>query len=265
MAERADVCIVGSGFGGSITAFRLAELYVAAGTDPRSIVVLERGRRYRHVDFAQSMDIDHLSRVYNLIQGQGAQVVVANAVGGGSNLYLAASLRSPPETFERRDRRPDDGPDRRMWPAAISRASLDPYYGRAERGLRVRRPSWSEVSKSGGLWAATLNASGLTCDRVPLAINEQRCVNAKWCHTGCIFAAKNSLITNYLASAERDGVQVRPNMQVESVRQSSARPYRYIVTVSPIDNEGPSPTRAPKGPTVEIECKVLILATGAMG
>jgi enediyne biosynthesis protein E9 len=265
MAERVDVLICGSGFGGSITAFRLAELYHAAGVDPRNIVVLERGQRYRHTDFRQSMDVEHLSDVYNLIQGQGAQVVVANAVGGGSNLYLAASLRAPTETFERRDRRPGDGPERRMWPARISRRTLDRFYARAEAGLRVNRPAWKDVSKSGGLWAATLAAAGHTCDRVPLAISPQRCVNAKWCHTGCIFGAKNSLITNYLPSAERLGVQVRPNLQVESVRQSSARPYRFVVTVSPMDNAGANPSRAPSGAKQEIECKVLVLATGAMG
>src|SRR2546423_1904409 len=250
MAERVDVLVCGSGFGGSITAFRLAELYHAAGADPRNIVVLERGQRYSHTEFRQSMDVEHLSDVYNLIQGQGAQVVVANAVGGGSNLYLAASLRAPTETFERRDRRPGDGPDRRMWPARISRRTLDPYYARAERGLRVNQPAWKDVSKSGGLWAATLAAAGYTCDRVPVAISPQRCVNANWCHTGCIFGAKNSMITNYLPSAERLGVQVRPQVEVESVRQSSARPYRYIVT---------------DGAGNELECKVLVLATGAMG
>src|SRR6185312_2859405 len=223
VTERADVVIAGSGFGGSITAYRLAELYHAAGVDPSAIVVLERGRRYGHTDFRQSMDIDHLSDIYLLIQGQGAQVVTANAVGGGSNLYLAASLRSPRETFERRDRRPDDGPARRMWPQAISRRVLDRYYARAERGLRVKQPTWDQVSKSGGLWAATLTAAGHTCDRVPLAISPARCVNAKWCHTGCIFGAKNSLITNYLAAAEQAGVQVRPQTEVQSVRQSSAR------------------------------------------
>ena len=42
MAERVDVCIVGSGFGGSIAAWRLAELYRAAGTDPSRILLLER-------------------------------------------------------------------------------------------------------------------------------------------------------------------------------------------------------------------------------
>jgi choline dehydrogenase-like flavoprotein len=264
MSENVDVVIVGSGFGGSITAWRLAELYRAAGADPRSIVVLERGRRYGHTDFRQSMDIDHLSDVYLLIQGQGAQVVTANAVGGGSNLYLAASLRSPRETFERRDQRPGDGPVRRMWPAPISRASLNPYYARAEHGLRVKRPAWDQVSKSGGLWAATLAHQGFTCDRVPLAISEQRCVNAKWCHTGCIFGAKNSLITNYLWAAERAGVQIRPNMQVETISQSSARPYRYVVTADAMDNEGSSPSRAPTGQQLQLQCKVLVLSAGAM-
>jgi choline dehydrogenase-like flavoprotein len=265
MAEQVDVLIAGSGFGGSITAFRLAELYRAAGVDPARIVVLERGRRHRHIDFKQSMDIDHLSDVYVLEQGQGAQVVAANAVGGGSNLYLAASLRSPRDTFERRDHNLSDGPDRRMWPAAISRASLDPYYARAELGLRVNRPTWNQVSKSGGLWAATLNATGHTCDRVPLAISPDRCVNAKWCHTGCIFGAKNSLITNYLISAQRRGVQVRPNLEVQSVGQSSGAPYRYTVTALPMGNEGPSPTRQPSGSPVQFDCKVCVLSAGAMG
>ncbi len=164
------------------------------------------------------MDVEHLSDVYNLIQstgGTGAQIVTANAVGGGSNLYLAASIRSPRETFERRDHHPDDGPDRRMWPKAIARKEMDNWYRRVERALRVRQPSWKEVSKSGGLWAATLDAAGHTCDRVPLAIDFGRCVDAKWCHTGCIFGAKNTVNTNYLASAERAGVRVRPNRQAE--------------------------------------------------
>jgi enediyne biosynthesis protein E9 len=260
MTERVDVCIVGSGFGGSIAAWRLAELYRAAEAEP-SILVLERGKRFGHTDFRQSLDIDHLANVYALIQGTGAQVVVANLVGGGSNLYLAASLRAPTETFERGDHHPDDGPDRRMWPAAISRQILNPFYGRAETGLRVNRPGWDQVSKSAGLWAAALDHSGHTCDRVPLAISPKRCVNAKWCYTGCIFGAKNSLITNYLASAERAGVEVRPLTQVNSVKQSSARPYRWIVKGNRVNPK----TKGSDGAIEPIECKVLILCAGAMG
>ena len=269
MAERVDVCIVGSGFGGSITAWRLAELYMAAGADPKNVLVLERGRRYKHTEFKQSMSIDHLSNVYNLIQssqGTGGQFVVANAVGGGSNLYLAASLRSPTEIFERRDHAADDGPDRRMWPKELSRATLNPYYARAERALRVRQPSWNEVSRSGGLWAASLRAAGHTCDRVPLAIDFGRCVDAKWCHTGCIFGAKNTVNTNYLAAAEAAGVRVRPDRQVDSITRSSTDGYRYVVTADVMDNEGDNPSRAPVyGQSEQIECKVLVMSAGAMG
>ncbi len=278
MAERVDVCIVGSGFGGSISAFRLAELYEAAGVDPARILVLERGRRFKHTEFRQSMHIGHLASVYKLIQSsggpgtvmasgpQGCQMVVANAVGGGSNLYLAASLRAPTEIFERRDRHPDDGPERRMWPKEISRKTLNGFYARAERALRVNRPGWDRVSKSGGLWAATLHNAGHTCDRVPLAIDPGRCVEAKWCHTGCVFGAKNTVTTNYLASAERLGVRVRPNRQVERVRRAGTAGYRYLVVASPMDNEGENPTRRPTNePAEEIECKVLIMAAGAMG
>src|SRR5215212_7279446 len=277
-SERVDVCIVGSGFGGSISAYRLSELYAAAGVDPKNILVLERGARYKHTDFRQSMAIENLAKTYNLIQSSGGagsvtapgpsgvQVVTASAVGGGSNLYLAASVRSPTETFERRDHRADDGGDRRMWPRPITRKALAPYYSRAEHALRVRRPSWKQVSKSGGLWAATLNVAGHSCDRVPLAIDPKRCVDAKWCHTGCIFGAKNTVLTNYLGAAERAGVQLRPNREAQRIKQADANAdgYRYVVTASHMDNEGDHPSRQPDGQTDEIECKVLILAAGAM-
>ena len=264
MIQRVDVCIVGSGFGGSISAYRLAELYRAAGQSP-SVLVLERGRRHQHTDFHQSSDLDNLGAIYGLVQGQGAQVLIGDGVGGGSNLYLAASLRAPSETFERGDRHPDDGPPRRVWPSQFTRATLDPYYARAEAALRVQRPTWKQVAKSGGLWAKTLDSAGYTCDRVPVAIDLDRCVQAKWCHTGCIFAAKNSVITNYLAAAEQLGVEVRPNAQAELIAPSASRPYRYLLTASEIDNEGESPTRLPSGSEFQIECKVLILSAGAMG
>jgi enediyne biosynthesis protein E9 len=191
------------------------------------------------------MDIDHLSDVYLLIQGQGAQVLTANAVGGGSNLYLAASLRAPRETFERRDHRPGDGPDRRMWPQAISRPALDPYYARAEAGLRVRRPAWNEVSKSGVLWAATLSAAGRTCDRVPLAISEQRCVNAKWCHTGCIFGAKNSLIT----------IGVNPSLTISALSERCAE--RLVARAPDLGLPAPPPSLSPGVPPQHIGERVV--------
>jgi hypothetical protein len=61
------------------------------------------------------------------------------------------------------------------------------------------------------------------------------------------------------------GVQVRPSAEAEFIRESSARPYRYVVSFAEIDNDGPNPTRQPTGNTFEVECKVLILSGGAMG
>jgi choline dehydrogenase-like flavoprotein len=99
-----------------------------------------------------------------------------------------------------------------------------------------------------------------------VAISPKRCVNAKWCHTGCIFGAKNTVNTNYLAAAEAAGVQLRPDRQVNSVRRSTTDGYRYIVTADVMDNEGDHPTRQPVyGMQEEIECRVLVLAAGAMG
>lgn len=259
MTEQVDVLIAGSGFGGSIMAWRLAELYTAAGADAGRIVVADRGPDLGHTDFRQSMAIDHLANVYRLLTATGGQFVVGNAVGGGSNVYLGASLRAPNEIFERRDRRPGDGAERRMWPEALSRATLDPYYARAEAGLRVTRPSWDKVSRAGGVWAALLATAGHTCDRVPAAISDARCVDANWCHTGCVFAGKNSLITNYLGAARAAGVRVRPLLQIESVRRVTGA-YRYVVTASRLHPR----TRMPVG-RVEIRCKVCVLASGALG
>src|SRR5437763_7288907 len=132
-----------------------------------------------------------------------------------------------------------------MWPSQITPQALNPYYARVELGLRVRQVSWNEVSRSGGLWAASLHAAGHTCDRVPLAIDFGRCVDAKWCHTGCIFGAKNTVNTNYLAAAEAAGVRVRPDRQVDSIQRSTTDGYRYIVNADVMDNEGEHPTRQP--------------------
>jgi hypothetical protein len=51
-------------------------------------------------------------------------------------------------------------------------------------------------------------------------------------------------LPDHLWAAEQAGVRVLPNLQIESARQSSARPYRYIVVADKMDNQGPSPTWA---------------------
>ncbi len=183
----------GSGFGGAIAAFRLAEAYRAAGADPRAILVA-RARQARSGTRTSS------SRCTSNIFLPCTNSSRARARRWSSRTRSAAA---PTSTWRRRCARrarrssaataiPATGRSGACGPTAISRATLNPYYARAEAGLRVRRPTWSQVSRSGGVWAATLDKSGHTCDRVPLAISPERCVDAKWCHTGCVFGAKNS-------------------------------------------------------------------------
>ena len=141
MAERVDVCIAGSGFGGSITALRLAELYRAAGADPKAILVLERGPRFKHTDFKQSMDIGHLSNIYSLIQstqGTGHR-------SSSRTVSAAARTSTSPRSCARRARRssaatatPTTAPSGGCGRSEISRATLNPYYRRAELALRVQ-------------------------------------------------------------------------------------------------------------------------------
>ena len=230
MAERVDVLIAGSGL-------RRLDHRLPAGRGlprrrrrPEGILVLERGQRYGHTDFKQSMDIEHLSSVYQLIQGQGAQVVDRQRRRRRLEpLPRRVAARARRETFERRDHRPGDGPDRRMWPTAISRARRSTRTTRARSAaLRVHRPAGTRCRSPAGCGRRRCNAAGHTCDRVPLAICPERCVNAKWCHTGCIFGAKNSLITNYLAArgaARRAGAARAPRSS-RSASRGAALPLR---------------------------------------
>ena len=130
-----DVAVVGSGFGRSISALRCAER-------GRSVVVLERGRRYQPEDFPRDVrDVDallwrHLRRpaatgLYDVRFFSGLAAVVASGVGGGSLIYANIHVRPDPIVFE----------DSR-WPAGTDRATLEPYYDRVEArdrfGARTR-------------------------------------------------------------------------------------------------------------------------------
>jgi cholesterol oxidase len=115
--------IVGSGFGGGIAACRLAE----AGW---TVCVLERGRRFAGNDFpAEPVDFP-LALWHPRINPRGlfdvrvmrdVATVTAAGVGGGSLVYANVQLRAPGAVF-------DDG-----WPAAVTRAELEPWCERTGR------------------------------------------------------------------------------------------------------------------------------------
>jgi choline dehydrogenase-like flavoprotein len=244
--ERTDVLVVGSGFGGAIAAYHLA----AGGA---KVTVLERGPWLTGKDF----DHDYLlgssyTKVFDFVAGDGMSVLGGNCVGGGSVVYFAALPRAPRFIFER-----TGSIGRRMWPAAIDRDTLDPWYDRVAEAIPVTQQGWNDVSYAGGLWAAACNHSGHTANPVPVGIDNSKCTNCNWMMAGCRFDAKRSLLFNYLPAALSHGAEIRPLHEVEHITRTDDGSYQ--VHYRHVDEED---YRILHGEGT-IEAKIVILAAGA--
>ncbi|MFI2652163.1 GMC family oxidoreductase N-terminal domain-containing protein [Micromonospora fulviviridis] len=244
--EQTDIIIVGSGFGGAIPAYHLA----AGGA---RVVVLERG------PWLDSSEFDHdfllgssYTRIFDFTVGDGMSVLAGNCVGGGSVVYFATMPRAPRFVFER-----TGSLGRRMWPAAITRDTLDPWYDVATHSLPVTEQSWDDVPFAGGLFAAACARAGRSANPVPSAIDKPRCTNCNWMMAGCRFDAKRSLLLNYLPAALEHGAQIRPLHEVQRLSRTPEGTYRVHYEV--VDEED---YRITHGSGV-IEAKIVILAAGA--
>jgi choline dehydrogenase-like flavoprotein len=249
MAETADVVVIGTGFGGAIPGY-----YLAAGG--ARVVFLERGPRLSSAEFSQSLRLDTYTRIVDLIRGTGVDVIAGNCVGGSSVIYFSASLRAPSFVFERRGTL-----GRRLWPATITRRTLDPWYRRVERVLPVTQQRWDDVAYAGGVWAAACARAGHTCDPVPVAVDLRRCTSCNWMLNGCKFDAKRSMLLNYLPGAEAAGADIRPLHEVQSIAPATTAGYRYAVDFTRL---APDDYRVPVGQG-RIEAKLVVVAAGAMG
>lgn len=247
--ERADVLVIGTGFGGAIPAYNLA----AGGA---KVIMLERGPELAASDFTQSLQIGGYTRIVDLIQGNGIQVVAGNCVGGSSVVYFAASLRAPTFTFERRG-----STAHRLWPRQLTRATLDPWYDRVEETLPVAQQTWNDVPYAGGVFAAACRNAGHTCNPVPVAVDLQTCTNCNWMLNGCRFDAKRSMLLNYLPAARAHGAEVRPLHEVQTIGKALTPGYRYRVDYTVLNEKD---YRIPAG-LGSIEAKVVIVAAGTMG
>ncbi|GAA3000587.1 FAD-dependent oxidoreductase [Actinokineospora diospyrosa] len=245
-AQGTDVVVVGSGFGGAIAAYHLA----AGGA---RVTVLERGPWLRGTDF----DHDYLlgksyTRVFDFVAGDGMSLLGGNCVGGGSVVYFAALPRAPRFAFERHG-----SIGRRMWPAAITRDSLDPWYDRVSRVIPVRTQDWSEVTYSGGLWAAACDHAGRTANPVPVGIDAAKCTNCNWMMAGCRFDAKKSLLMNYLPGALAHGAEIRPLHEVQKITRTDGGGYRvHYSVVDDVDYRVHTDSGT-------IDAKIVVLAAGA--
>ncbi|MFC0626023.1 GMC family oxidoreductase N-terminal domain-containing protein [Kribbella deserti] len=244
-----DVAVIGSGFGGAIPAYRLA----AAG---QRVVILERGPHLTAADFSHDLRLGTFSRIVDAIKGDGMTVVAGNCVGGSSVVYFAASLRAPAFAFERMG-----GTGRRLWPVAITRQSLDPYYDLVEQTLPVATQTWNDVSYAGGLFAAACRHTGHTANPIPVAVDLATCTNCNWMLSGCRFDAKRSLLLNYLPAATAHGAEIRALHEVQVITPATTPGYRYRVAYTTVDS---TDYRQPTGAGC-VEARTIVLAAGAVG
>ncbi|MEV6693459.1 GMC family oxidoreductase [Micromonospora sp. NPDC051196] len=245
-SESTDVLVIGSGFGGAITAYHLA----AGGA---RVVVLERGPWLSGEEFEHDFKFGSSStRVFDFVVGDGMSVLSGNCVGGGSVVYFAAMPRAPRFVFDRQGRF-----GHRMWPATISRDSLEPWYDRVAEALPVTQTSWDTVPFSGGLFGAACNHAGRTANPVPVALDQAKCTNCNWMMAGCRFDAKRSLLLNYLPAALAHGAQIRPLHEVQYLTRTDDGGYRVHYTV--LDDVD---YRVEVG-SGTIDAKIVVIAAGA--
>ena len=243
--EQTDVLVIGSGFGGAITAYHLA----AGGA---RVTVLERGPWLEGPDFDQDLKFGSSStRIFDFVIGDGMSVLGGNCVGGGSVVYFAAMPRAPRFVFDRQG-----SIGRRMWPAAIDRDALEPWYDRVAEALPVVQQRWDDVPFSGGLFGAACDHAGRTANAVPVAIDASLCTNCNWMMSGCRFDAKRSLLLNYLPAALAHGARIKPLHEVQDIRRTDDGYRVHYRVVDEVDYRIDVDRGA-------IDAKIVVLAAGA--
>ncbi len=288
-----DAIVVGSGFGGSVTAYRLAE----AGL---SVCVLERGKTYPPGEFPRAphrmkMNFwdpsEGLYGMYNLWSFSGLGAVVCSGLGGGSLIYANVLIRKDERWFVKEDLR-DGGFE--YWP--VTRDDLDPHYDQVEKMLGAQRypadhKPYNETRKTQEFKAA---AERLGLDwRLPnLAVtfaNEgehpvpgepikappnlhgrtrQTCRLVGECDIGCNYGSKNTLDYNYLSEAKlRHGAEIRTLCEVRRFEHRGGREgYAvYYRQHEPDPEREGQKTDTSRLPEHTITAERLILSAGTLG
>jgi cholesterol oxidase len=226
-----DIVVVGSGFGGSVSALRLAEKGYRVG-------VLEAGRRFtpetlpktswdlRNFLWAPRLGFRGMQRITLL---KDVMVLSAAGVGGGSLVY-ANTLYRPPAPFFADPR----------WAGITDWADeLAVFYDQASRMLGVTEQPTMTPSDVAIKQVADDMGAGHTFRRTPVGVffgepgktvpdpyfggagpDRTGCVECGNCMIGCKVGAKNRLDVNYLYLAERAGAVVHPDTEVVSLSRS---------------------------------------------
>ncbi len=275
-----DFVIIGSGFGGSVSAMRLTE-------KGYSVLVLERGKRYRDEDFTPTnwwvwkflwLPALRCFGILEISVLNDVMILHGSGVGGGSLGYANVLME----------------PDDRLFAAPAWRdladwkATLRPHYDTARRMLGVSRNPrlWpadealktvaAEMSRGGKFQPADVGVFfGEEGRDAPdpyfggAGPTRRGCIHCGGCMVGCRHNAKNTLVKNYLYFAEKGGAQVRAESEVADIRPlpdgqadgpsaSSGQAARYELVYR-------SSTAWLINPTQSVRARNVIVSAGVLG
>lgn len=276
MKDSYDAVVVGSGYGGGVAASRLAR----AG---RRVCLLERGGEIEPGDYPNTLieagaalQVDssagHLgSRVglYDLRLNDDINVFVGCGLGGTSLINANVSLRPDPRVF--------DDP---RWPEAVRRdvgGPLEQAFARAEEMLKpvaypetaARLPKLEALAHiaaeaglgppgpEGGFSRPPINVT-FEDGTNHVGVRQAACTGCGDCVTGCNYAAKNTVLMNYLPDARNHGAEIFTHAAVRRIEKTSGgwRVHYQLLQVGREDFDAP---------TMAVEADLVVLAAGSLG
>lgn len=263
MKPRYDAIVIGSGYGGGVTASRLAR----AG---KRVAVLERGREFQTGEFPSrfpdlrsqmqvsgaSVRIGPSTGLYDVRFGSDMHVLVGCGVGGGSLINAGVALRPDPRVFA--------DP---VWPRELGDDPwLDEGYARARRWLRpAADPRANEHTKLQVMQRAS-DAIGTAPTPAEIVVSfdpttsaggiaQPGCTRCGDCCGGCNVGAKNTVALTYLPDAVRHGAEIFAQVKVRTVTRDGEG-WRVDFEPDHIKGEKAPPS---------VRADIVVLAAGTLG
>jgi cholesterol oxidase len=264
--QQYDVIVVGSGYGGGVSAMRLAR----AG---KRVAVIERGREVVTGEFPSRFpDMRHEMRVtgarmsmgsetglFDVRIGEDMHVLVGRGLGGGSLVNAGVALRPDPRVYA--------DP---IWPGQLRQDGLiDEGYARARRWLRpARDPQAATLTKFKALEDASvaLGTAPIAPEIVvgfadtinPAGIAQPACTRCGDCCAGCNVGAKNTVALTYLPEAVRHGAELFTHGRVTHLVPAQGGGWR--VYIERVDMPAAGNTQH-----LSLAADMVILAAGTLG
>ncbi|WP_320669805.1 GMC family oxidoreductase [Patulibacter defluvii] len=237
----ADVCVIGSGAGGSVIAARLA----AAG---RSVLVLEAGAYRNEADFRQIESVGAEMYLGNgIVWSDGGQLglLAGSALGGGTVINSMVCLPTPDEIRRDWTARGLDGLDGDEWDGCVDRVW---------QRLNVNTEATS-YNRNTELMVSGLGGLGFQHQPLPRNVSlDDDPAFCGYCNAGCQQGCKQSTMKTYLEDAARDGARFVVHATVERITTEGGRATGVEATV-----EGPDGTTR-----LRVDAPTVVVAAGGI-